>query len=147
MGITLLWGGNRYDSSCGPSSPSFLSCRFSIHQHRVLMQCELHPHPATQAEQLALESIAPSLCLLPRANWVSSPGPSSRGDPTLSRISVSKWKDRNTSLRVSSWLTKKNRKNFPGGPVVRASSSNAVQVVSLVWELRSHMPCSQETRT
>ena len=43
---------------------------------------------------------------------------------------------------------KSNWKEFPGGPVVKTSPSNAgVQVQSLIGKLRSHIPWSQKTKT
>ena len=50
-----------------------------------------------------------------------------------------------------SWKTQRQRKyyrDFPGGPVVKTLPSSVGGVVwSLVGELRSHMPCSQKTKT
>jgi len=44
--------------------------------------------------------------------------------------------------------TKLNSRDFPGGPVIKTSSSNAeVQVPSLVRELRTHISWGQKTKT
>ena len=43
---------------------------------------------------------------------------------------------------------KKNKRDFAGGPVVKTSPSNAGgAVLSLVGELRTHMPCRQKPKT